>query len=99
MPTTPNGLRTLNIFSLILLGIGGILVLSTAIVQADVLSGWDPAAPLMAKGANFGSENLVLDPTGGLIAKRYIIGAVFVICGLAANAWMCKNRRGATSAA
>ncbi len=99
MPTTPNGLRAFNVFSLILLGVGCVLVLSTALVQAEVLSSWDPATPLTTKGANFAAEEVVLDPTGGLIVKRYLIGAVFVVCGLAMHTWLRKNRKAITAAA
>ncbi len=93
MPTTPSGLRAFNLFSLILLGTGCILVLSTAFVQAEILSAWAPSTPVMAKGANLASAETVLDPTGGLIFKRYLIGAVFVVCGLAMHAWMRRNRK------
>ena len=99
MPTTSNGLRAFNIFSLIRLGVGCVLVLSTAFVQAEVLSAWDPAEPLTVKGASFAPSATVLDPTGGLIVQRYLIGAVFVVCGLAMHAWMRKSRKDSTATA
>jgi O-antigen ligase len=98
MPTTPRGLRAFNLFSLIALGIGLVLIVSTAMVQAEVLANWDAARALLTSSSAEGAET-VFDPTGGLITKRYIIGGVFVICGLAAHAWMRKNRNAAAEVA
>ena len=95
MPTIPNGLRAANIYSLILLGVGCVLLLSTAIVQAEVLASWDPAVlPLPTKGAIvFSAADIVFDPTGGLILKRYLIGGVFLVCGFAAHFWIRASRK------
>ncbi len=99
MTLSRHDLRAANLYSLILLGIGCLMLLSTAMVQAEVLATWDPASPLAAVGAPLSSEEIVIDPTGGLILKRYLIGGIYLACGMAAHAWIRASRKAMSLAA
>jgi hypothetical protein len=93
MSNPQRGLRAFNLFSLILLGCGLVLILSTAYVQAEVLSNWDATWALLRASTSPEAAKTVLDPTGGLILQRYMIGGIFVLIGFIAHFWISKHRK------
>ncbi|MEM7011891.1 MAG: hypothetical protein AAF585_10445 [Verrucomicrobiota bacterium] len=82
-------LRAVNLLSLILVAIGAFFILTTAIAHVDNR----PPEAKLEGAAEIGSvkKAKVVSVANGYFVKRYILGSVFVLCGVALHFGLKQN--------
>jgi hypothetical protein len=86
---TKRDLRAVNLLSLVLLAIGGFLILSTVLSHVDNRTSEAPAKS--AVGKETPKKGKVVSMSNGFFVKRYILGSVFALCGVALHFGLKQN--------